>query len=65
MSKRLDGTSMFTGVNAGFTNAFAQLSGQYADGITLIQILIIINTEVPLLHICQLILTTLTLTEME
>lgn len=35
MSKRLDGTSMFTGVNAGFTNAFAQLSGQYADGITL------------------------------
>lgn len=35
MSKRLDGTSMFTGVNAGFTNAFAQLSGQYTDGITL------------------------------
>ncbi len=35
MSKRLDGTSMFTGVNAGFTNAFAQLSGQYSDGITL------------------------------
>lgn len=35
MSKRLDGTSMFTGVSAGFTNAFAQLSGQYADGITL------------------------------
>ena len=35
MGKRLDGTSMFTGVNAGFTNAFAQLSGQYTDGVTL------------------------------
>ena len=35
MGKRLDGTSIFTGVNAGFTNAFAQLSGQYADGVTL------------------------------
>ena len=35
MGKRLDGTSMFTGVNAGFTNAFAQLNGQYADGVTL------------------------------
>ena len=35
MSKRLDGTSMFTGINAGFTNSFAQLSGQYTDGITL------------------------------
>ena len=35
MGKRLDGTSMFTGINAGFTNAFAQLSGQYSDGITL------------------------------
>jgi hypothetical protein len=35
MSKRLDGTSMFTGINAGLTNAFAQLSGQYSDGITL------------------------------
>ena len=35
MGKRLDGTSIFTGVNAGFTNTFAQLSGQYADGITL------------------------------
>ena len=35
MSKRLDGTSMFTGINAGFTNAFAQLSGQYSDGLTL------------------------------
>ena len=35
MSKRLDGTSMFSGINAGFTNAFAQLSGQYSDGLTL------------------------------
>ena len=35
MGKRLDGTSIFSGVNAGFTNAFAQLSGQYADGVTL------------------------------
>lgn len=35
MGKRLDGTSMFTGVNAGLTNTFAQLSGQYTDGITL------------------------------
>lgn len=34
MGKRLDGTSMFTGINSGFTNAFAQLSGQYTDGIT-------------------------------
>ena len=35
MSKRLDGTSMFTGINAGLTNAFSQLTGQYSDGITL------------------------------
>ena len=35
MSKRLDGTSMFTGINAGLTNAFTQLSGQYSDGVTL------------------------------
>ena len=35
MSKRLDGTSMFTGINAGLTNAFAQLNGQYSDGVTL------------------------------
>ena len=35
MSKRLDGTSMFTGINAGLTNAFAQLTGQYSDGVTL------------------------------
>ena len=35
MGKRLDGTSMFTGINAGFTNAFSQLNGQYSDGVTL------------------------------
>lgn len=35
MSKRLDGTSMFTGVNSGFANTYAQLSGQYSDGLTL------------------------------
>ena len=35
MGKRLDGTSMFSGINAGFTNAFAQLSSQYSDGLTL------------------------------
>ena len=35
MSKRLDGTSMFTGINSGLTNAFTQLTGQYGDGITL------------------------------
>ncbi len=35
MSKRLDGTSMFTGINSGFTNAFSQLSSQYSDGLTL------------------------------
>ena len=35
MSKRLDGTSMFTGINSGMANTFAQLSSQYADGLTL------------------------------
>lgn len=35
MGKRLDGTSMFSGINAGFTNAFAQMSSQYSDGLTL------------------------------
>lgn len=35
MSKRLDGTSMFTGINSGLTNAFAQLTGQYSDGVTI------------------------------
>lgn len=35
MSKRLNGTSMFTGINSVLTNTFAQLSSQYTDGITL------------------------------
>ena len=35
MSKRLDGTSLFTGVNSGLANTFAQLSGQYSDGVTI------------------------------
>lgn len=35
MGKRLDGTSMFSGINAGFTNSFAQLSSQYSEGLTL------------------------------
>ena len=34
MSKRLDGTSMFTGINSGLTNAFSQLNSQYSDGVT-------------------------------
>ena len=34
MGKRLDGTSMFTGINAGLTNAFSQLNSQYSDGVT-------------------------------
>lgn len=34
MSKRLDGTSMFTGINSGFSNTFAQLAAQYGEGIT-------------------------------
>ena len=35
MAKRLDGTSMFTGINSGLSNTFAQLSAQYSDGLTL------------------------------
>lgn len=35
MSKRLNGTSMFTGINSALTNTFTQLSSQYTDGITL------------------------------
>ena len=35
MSKRLDGPSMFTGINSGLTNAFSQLNSQYTDGVTL------------------------------
>lgn len=35
MSKRFDGTSLFTGINSGLTNAFSLLSSQYQDGITI------------------------------
>ena len=35
MGKRLDGTSLFTGINSGLTNTFAQLASQYSDGLTL------------------------------
>lgn len=35
MSKRLDGSSLFSGINAGLTNSFAQLSSQYGDGLTI------------------------------
>jgi len=35
MGQRLNGTSMFTGINAGLTNAFSQLSNQYSEGVTL------------------------------
>lgn len=31
MSKRLDGTSLFTGINSGLANTFSQLTGQYSD----------------------------------
>lgn len=34
-NKRLDGSSLFTGINSGLTNTFSLLSGQYKDGITL------------------------------
>ena len=35
MSKRLDGSSLFTGINSGLTNAFSTLSNQYPEGVTL------------------------------
>ena len=35
MSKRLDGSSLFTGINSGLTNTFSLLTNQYKDGITL------------------------------
>jgi Ca2+-binding EF-hand superfamily protein len=35
MSKRLDGTSMFTGISSGLTSTYSQLSSLYSDGITL------------------------------
>lgn len=35
MSKRLDGSSLFSGINAGLTNSFSLLTSQYSDGLTL------------------------------
>jgi len=35
MSKRLDGSSLFSGINAGLSNSFSLLSSQYTDGLTL------------------------------
>lgn len=35
MSKHLDGTSLFTGMNSGLTNTFAILSSTFNDGVTL------------------------------
>ena len=35
MGTRLNGQSLFTGISAGINNTFAQLSGQYTDGLTL------------------------------
>ena len=35
MSKRLDGSSLFSGINAGLSNSFSILSNQYTDGITI------------------------------
>ena len=35
MSKRLDGTSLFTGINSGLMNSFTLLNGMYEDGVTL------------------------------
>ena len=34
MGKRLDGSSLFSGINAGLTNSFSLLSSQYEDGLT-------------------------------
>lgn len=35
MGKRLDGSSLFSGINAGLTNSFSLISSQYEDGVTL------------------------------
>ena len=35
MGKRLDGSSLFSGIGAGMSNTFSLLSSQYTDGITL------------------------------
>ena len=34
-SKRLDGSSLFTGISSGLTNSFSLLSSQYSDGLTI------------------------------
>ena len=34
MSKRFDGTSLFTGINTGLSNTFSLLANEYKDGIT-------------------------------
>ena len=35
MTKRIDGTSLFTSMNSGLSNTFSVLSSQFTDGITL------------------------------
>lgn len=35
MAKFLDGTSLFTGINAGLTNTYSVLSSQFSNGVTL------------------------------
>ncbi len=35
MSKRLDGSSLFTGINSGLNSTFSLISNQYKDGVTL------------------------------
>lgn len=35
MSKHLNGTSLFTAVNAGLTSSYSMLANQYTDGVTL------------------------------
>ena len=35
MGKRLDGSSLFSGINAGLNNSFSLLSSQYSDGLTI------------------------------
>jgi Ca2+-binding EF-hand superfamily protein len=34
-NKRLDGSSLFSGISSGLTNSFSLLSSQYSDGLTL------------------------------
>ena len=35
MGKRLDGSSLFSGISAGFANSYSLISSQYTDGVTL------------------------------